>query len=343
MKTRPRVAHVQLGRGGGTERFFVNLVQAFAEAGSAQLVAVRDNVDYPDELDRSAEVLRGSFLRMTPGGAIARWRWRRAVEWFQPDAVIGWRAPTAKLLPRRSGTARIIRLGDYPSHINHLSGLDGVACNTPDIARHLGQLGYTGRVEIISNFVPSRPVEKLQRHRLTTPDDAFLICGSGRFAKNKGFDTLIRAAGQVQGAWLWLIGDGPERAALEALADRVGLSDRTRFTGWVPDPAPYLAAADCYVMPSRDEPLGNALLEAWQAGVPTVTTATAGPNWFAEDGRDCLMVDVGDPAGMAAAISRLRTDPSLATALVDGAAETLARDFSRKQVVERYYQLMSGI
>ena len=47
----------------------------------------------------------------------------------------------------------------------------------------------------------------------------------------------------------------------------------------------YVAAADCFVMPSRHEPLGNVVLEAWATGVPCVTTASEGPRWFASDER----------------------------------------------------------
>lgn len=339
----PRVVHVQMGQGGGTERFFVALVRAFHEAGAEQMIGLRPDVSYKTEFAGVAEVVEGPFLRLTPGGLWARARWHRAVRAFRPDAVIGWRAPTAKLIPDLPGVAKLVRLGDYPGHVRHLASLDAVVCNNPDIAAHLRSLGHAGRVETISNFARQISPSPMPRARLDTPDDAYVICGSARFAPNKGLDTLIRATARIENAWLWLVGDGAERGALETLVRDQGLAERTRFAGWVAEPMDYIAAADCFVMPSRDEPLGNALIEAWHAGVASVTTATAGPMWYARDGRDCLIVPVDDDAAMAVAIRRLQSEPGLAAELRDGAARTLADRFAPDRVVERYFQLISAL
>lgn len=341
--TPPRIAHVQLGRGGGTERFFVSLLQAFADAGAQQMVGLRAGVDYRDEVSKLAGLVEGPFLRMTPGGMVARARWHLALRRFRPDAVLGWRAPTAKLMPKDPAIKTLVRLGDYPGHARHLHRLDAVVCNNPDIASHLRRIGFVGRAEIISNF--ARPVEitPVARQELSTPQDAYVVCGSARFAQNKGLDTLVQAVSQLEGAWLWLVGDGPERAALEALVDKLGMRDRTRFAGWVPEPMTFIAAANCFVMPSRDEPLGNALIEAWHAGVPSVTTRTAGPNWYAADGRDSLIVPVEDAAAMADAVARIRRNPELAAELCAGARATLENTFARDKVVQRYFELISSI
>ena len=341
--TAPRIAHVQMGHGGGTERFFVNLVHAFAEAGSEQLVGLRDRVPYADAVREVAEMIQGPLLRRTPGGLWARRRWFAALARFAPDAIIAWRAPTARLIPDRPGLAKLVRLGDYPAHARHLTHVDAVVCNTADIAAHMHRLEHPGRVEVISNFARPVDVAPVPRGALQTPEDAYLLCSAARFARNKGLDTLVRAAAQIPGAWLWLIGDGPERAGLETLVAREGLGDRTRFTGWVAEPINHIASADCFVMPSRDEPLGNALIEAWHAGTASVTTATAGPRWYAKDRRDCLMVEVDDVTAMAEAITHLRQNPALAVQLQDGARDTLERSFSRSAVVARYFQLIAEL
>ena len=341
--TAPRIAHVQMGHGGGTERFFVNLVRAFAEAGSDQLVGLRNGIAYADTVRDVAQVVQGPLLRRTPGGLWARRRWFGALARFAPDAVIGWRAPTARLIPNRPGLAKLVRLGDYPAHARHLAHIDAVVCNTADIAAYVHRLDHKGRVEVISNFARPVNVVPVARRALETPEDAYVVCSAARFARNKGLDTLVRATARVPGAWLWLIGDGPERAALEALVAGEGLVDRTRFAGWVAEPMTHIASADCFVMPSRDEPLGNSLIEAWHAGTASITTATAGPRWYAQDGRDCLMVDVDDVQAMAEAITRLHRDKALAAQLQNGARATLERSFSRTSVVERYFQLIAEL
>lgn len=336
-----RIAHIQLGRGGGTERFFMNMLQGFAETGARQMVALRPSVSYAPAAGKLADVIEGPFLRYTPGGFLARARWQRALRRFQPDAVLGWRAPTARLMPPPGTAMRMVRLGDYPDHARHLAGLDAVICNNPDIARHIRGLGHPGRVEVISNFARPVDVVPLDRALFDTPEDAFLICSAARFTHIKGLDTLVRAAAEVRGAWLWLVGEGAERAALEALVAELGLAERTRFLGWMEEPMSAVAAADAFVMPSRIEPLGNALIEAWHAGTASVTTATAGPNWYGTDGQDCLIVPVEDHAAMAAALRRLQGDAGLRDRLQEGAARTLDTRFSKDAVIEAYRALIS--
>jgi glycosyltransferase involved in cell wall biosynthesis len=135
---------------------------------------------------------------------------------------------------------------------------------------------------------------------------------------------------------LWLVGDGAERAALEAQA--APIADRVRFLGWQDEPMHAVAAADAFVMPSRLEPLGNALLEAWHAGVPTVSTRTEGPDWYATDETDCLLVEA-DPAAIGGALDRLAADPALGRTLVDNATATLQARFTRDRVVAQYLDL----
>ena len=271
------------------------------------------------------------------------WRLHKAIRDFEPDAIVAWRAPAARLIPRAVPAAKIVRLGDYPRHVRHFSGLDAVVCNNPSIARHIGALGWGGDAPIISNF--SRPVSSapISRAELDTPDGAFVVCGAGRFTKVKGFDLLIAAVAELEGVYLWLVGDGPEAEALLWQAEDLGVSDRVRFAGWREDPTEVIGAADAFVLPSRDEPLGNALIEAWRVGVPSVASMTDGPNWYAEDGRDTLWVPVGDVSALAEALRRLVADGDLRGRLVAGASQTLSERFDRDAVVDAYLELFDRI
>ncbi|MEM9319687.1 MAG: glycosyltransferase [Pseudomonadota bacterium] len=338
-----RLFHIQMGRDGGTERFFVTLSRAFAEAGLSQAFAVRPGQDFAADVAGLGPVHTGPFLRHTPRGAWARRRLHRAIDRFAADAILAWRAPAAGLIPAKSPAAKLVRLGDYPGHLRHFRHIDAVICNNPDIASHVERLGHPGRIEVISNFARPHKPAPIARAALNTPEDAFLICGSARFEVNKGLDTLVRAVADLPDAWLWLLGDGAERSSLEAQVAQTGLAERTRFVGWVREPMDYVAAADAFVMPSRDEPLGNALIEAWHTGTPSVTTATNGPNWYAQDGRDCLIVPVDEPAAMRVALERLERDQRLGYTLSAGARDTLAARFSKEAVVARYVALIADL
>jgi glycosyltransferase involved in cell wall biosynthesis len=338
-----RIFHIQPGTDGGTERFFVTLADAFAERGIEQAFAIRPGRAWRQEVEGFGEIIEGQFLRRTPRGMFDLWRLHRATRAFAPDAIIAWRAPAARLIPRDVAAAKIVRLGDYPRHVRHFAGLDAVVCNNPSIARHIRDLGWGGNAPIISNF--SRPVSSapISRAELDTPEGAFVVCGAGRLTKVKGFDLLIDAVAQVPGVYLWLVGDGPEADALLWQAEDLGVSDRVRFAGWRDDPTEVIGAADVFVLPSRDEPLGNALIEAWRVGVPSVASMTDGPNWYAEDGRDVLLVPVEDAGAIAGALLRLVEDAGLRGRLVEGARTTLSQRFDRGGVVDAYLELFDGI
>lgn len=197
-----RIFHIQPGTDGGTERFIVTLSDAFAEQGIEQAFAIRPDRAWQREVDGFGEIREGQFLRRTPRGMFDLWRLHRAIRAFRPDAIMAWRAPAARLIPRDVAAAKIVRLGDYPRHVRHFAGLDAVVCNNPSIARHIEGLGWQGGAPIKSNF--SRPVAgaPISRGELDTPEEAFVVCGAGRFTKLKGFDLLIEAVAQVPGVYL---------------------------------------------------------------------------------------------------------------------------------------------
>jgi len=333
-----RIFHVQLGRDGGTERFFVTLAQAFAERGIEQGFAIRPGRGWRQEIERLGEIHEGTYLRRTPGSLLALWRMRRAMRGFAPDVAMAWRAPAARLIPDLRDTVKIVRLGDYPRHVRHFRHLDAVVCNNPSIARHTEGLGWTGAMPVISNFArPVKPVP-VTRAEMDTPPGAFVIGSAGSLVHRKAYDTLLRAVAGLPDAWLWLAGDGEDRTALEALAARLGIADRVRFAGWLAEPMNLIAGADVFVMPSRQEPLGNVLIEAWHCGIPSVATRTDGPNWFATDGEDALLVPIDEPTAMAAAIARLRDDPGLRETLVANAGKTLDARFPKPAAIDVYLE-----
>ena len=147
-----------------------------------------------------------------------------------------------------------------------------------------------------------------------------LILAAGRLAPQKGFATLIEAAGRWEdlspAPLLAIAGSGPLRAELTAAAAPLG--DAVRFLGHRDDIAALLAAADLFVLPSLWEGQPLVLQEALCAARPIVATRTGGiPYLTGEDG--ALLIPAGDPAELAAAVRRVLTSDSLARRLADGA------------------------
>ncbi len=138
----------------------------------------------------------------------------------------------------------------------------------------------------------------------------------GRLATEKGVDTLLRAWRIVleahPGAVLELAGSGPEHRPLQNLAGQLGLGDSVRFLGVVPDAEPQLRNSDVFVLPSREEGMSMALLEAMALGIPVVASRIPGNCRLIEDSKQGSLFAVDDPAALARAILNVFTEPHVA-------------------------------
>lgn len=159
--------------------------------------------------------------------------------------------------------------------------------------------------------------------------DEPLVGTAGALVGHKDHRTLVRAAARVakdrSTVRFVVAGEGPLRPALEAEIRRLGLEDRFALPGHVPDVARSLGDLDLFVMPSREEGMGTAALEAMAAGVPTVVTRAGGLEDVAGEALPTAAPE--DPGALAAEIVRLLDDPEARRAL--GTA-------GRRRVEERF-------
>src|SRR6185437_3742012 len=133
---------------------------------------------------------------------------------------------------------------------------------------------------------------------------------------------------------LWIAGDGPKGAAYRALATKLGLDGRVRFLGWRTDRAALYAAADMVALPSRYEPFGTVITEAWAASRPLIASRAAGAAAYVHDGVDGLLVPIGDVAALAQAMTRLAHDTALRARLIQGGQQAYERSFTKEAVVK---------
>ena len=168
----------------------------------------------------------------------------------------------------------------------------------------------------------------------------------GRLRYYKGLDTLLHALTQLPGVSLDIVGEGPMRAAWEALAHAVGLTDRVHFRGDVNDadlPAQY-RQADLFVLPAnaRAEAFGTVLLEAMASGLACITTELGtGTSWIVEDGATGLVVPPADPEALARAIKSLLDDVPRRQAMGAAGRARVEAMFTVERMiegVERVYQ-----
>ncbi|MBS0479502.1 MAG: glycosyltransferase [Proteobacteria bacterium] len=144
-------------------------------------------------------------------------------------------------------------------------------------------------------------------------DGAPTIVAIGRLSAEKGFGILIEAIASLDHVKLRIVGDGPERAALTALVDRLALTGRVTFVGELPPEQVRgeLRTADIFCLPSFSEGLPVSIMEAMAAGVPVVTTWIAGIPELAVDGVTALTVPPARADALADALRRLADDPVL--------------------------------
>lgn len=334
-----KVLHIHFGKEGGAERFFVNLVDALGERGVEQRVLIRPGRSWRAAVAKSAVVYEGIFRRVSLSRFLLAWRLRKIIKEFKPDVIMTWQLRASRFMPDTKEALRISRLGDYPEHLGYYRNSEVLICITPDMAERVKSLGWERDVEVIPNFTNASPVGAVARQTLDTPDNAFVVVAMGRFVKRKGFAHLIRAIKNLEGAYLWLLGDGPEREQLTKLVDELDLGDRVKLPGWKSDVYAYLAAGDIFAITSLHEPLGNVCFEGWGAGKPTVAFRSEGPSFVMTDEVDALLVDCGDEEQLGAAISRLRNDPELREKLVQGGHATTQSRFSRTAITDSYLKL----
>jgi glycosyltransferase involved in cell wall biosynthesis len=211
------------------------------------------------------------------------------------------------------------------------------------------QLGFpVAKLHVVANGVrvPTRSAAdvELKRRELAIPAGTFAFFYVGRLNPVKDLGTLLQAFAALPPdlaarSRLYLVGDGPERAALEARAAALGLSGRAIFLGARNDVSEVLMAADAFVMSSKSEGLPMVLLEAMAAGVPCVATAVGGiPDLFGEDRG--LSVPAQDAPALAGAMASLASSPELRERLVSNATQNLRRHYALDAIVDRYLELL---
>ncbi len=326
---------------GGAEAFFTRLVPALSRAGIEQRVVIRRHGKRAAALrEAGLEPLELSFGG--PLDLVTPWRLRREIKAFKPDIVLTWMNRATAKVPR-GDFVHVGRLGGYYDP-KYYWACDHLIANTEDIARYLVEEGQPqAKVHHLPNFVDAAKAPPLDRKALFVPEGAPLLLALGRFHKNKAFDVLIEALAKVPEAYLCLAGEGPCRGELETLAERRGVKPRIRFVGWREDTAPLFAAADVLICPSRHEPLGNVVVEAWAHDIPVIAAESAGPATLIESGKSGILVPVDDAESLSRAIRELLLDPRLGERLAKGGRAAYEADFTEAKVVKRYLDFFEQI
>ncbi len=345
---------------GGTERLVIDIVRSLVHEVASSVCCLDGRGAWAAELERAGvEVLtieRRPGFHPSVGWRIASLAAARGVDVLHchhySPFVYG---QLASLASRR---LRIVftehgRLSDAPRSlkrriVNPILGRlpSAIVAVSDDLKRHMVEEGLPARrIEVIHNGIDPGPRltpadRSRARQELGFADGDLVIGTCGRLDPVKDLPTLLDAFGRVSekcgAARLLIIGEGPERARLEAHSRAAGLTERVTFAGYRRDVRALLPAFDMYVNSSIHEGVSLTLLEAMSAALPIVATRVGGTPEVIGDRETGLLVPARSSAALAAAMERLLCEPESRAALGGAARARLEREFTTSAMVARY-------
>ena len=203
------------------------------------------------------------------------------------------------------------------------------------------------RVTLIPNGIDTRPFATFPAAAKSTPDAPLLVGLAGRLSQEKGVDLFVQAAARVlrdlPETRFQIIGDGPDRPALERLITSLGLTDRVTLLGRRDNMPEIYSTLDILVSASRQEGLPITLLEAMATSLPILATSVGEVPSLIRDRQTGLLVPPNDIDALAAALHILLTDPALRQHLGENARDLVETSFSARQMTANYRHLYTSV
>jgi glycosyltransferase involved in cell wall biosynthesis len=354
--------------GGGAERSALNLVNGLDRSRFAPVLvlnratgpyisAIRDDVPV---IELGAGRMRGALFGLAR--EIRRQRPDILFSTMQGPSVMLWLARAlarskAPLVLRESNnwTARGVSPRSISQRVVGLAyrSADRVVCLSEGVNQDTSRRYGNVATQTIYNPVDVAGIARQAADRTgvvpgwkpKTDRDIIQLLAVGRLTRQKGFDLLIDAAASVTDLpWhLTILGEGPDRGALLEQVRVHGLGDRVSLPGFVPNPYPWFAQADLFLLSSRWEGFGHVIVEAMATGTPVLSTnCPSGPDEIIDDSTTGVLCEPGTAEPLAAALRTLITDAPLRQRLATVAQETPAR-FDIPTIVGQYEALFDQL
>lgn len=353
--------------GGGAERMMARLATRFADLGhTTDLVLLnRQRNHYASEVSSRVRVVDLGVGRWRLANGV--WAFRRYLRSQRPDCVLS-ALPTANTVAAWAGRLtehppRLV-ISERNTSSSALGGLtprrrslpvalrgflirssyrfaDGIVAISDGVAERLKTVPGVDveKMHLIHNPAWSPEIEKRAAepvsHAWLQVSGPPTLLSVGRLEAQKDFATLIEAFALLDPrlqARLIILGEGSQRAVLEALVRRLDLQDRVSMPGFVENPFSFMSRASMFVMSSLHEGFGNVLVEAMACGTPVVATdCPSGPADILDGGRYGRLVPVGDAAALAAAM-----EATLAKPISPSVLKQRAMHFSLEKAADAY-------
>ena len=279
---------------------------------------------------------------------------------IKPDIIHGWHFFSSVYAGLAARLLRVPCLGGIRSQYSpHEKGLDNylVKTNCDAVVANSQAAAYAYQralkkkhqaIYTVPNAVMDYPIDRnavrkelADAHNL--PMDALWVCSVGRMDPLKRFDLLLEMADRLRNEkhkfHIVLIGDGPEKAHLEALASSLNIDRLISFLGEIPNAGRWLKAMDIFCFPSLSEGLPNAVMEAAAAGLPIVAWKLPFCEELLPDKSQAMLVQPGNLDEMTSALSQLLNSAQLQAQYGSAARSHILENFG----LERYIQKMTAV
>jgi len=252
----------------------------------------------------------------------------------------GFNEDEAGGLKRRRNWYRRIALGRAAALVVPSKTLEAIALGVWQQPR--------ARVQRIPNGIDTRafaaPAKRDLLPGLIKHKDEKWIGTLAGLRKVKQLEVLIQAMKLVPPDWqLVIAGEGPERAALLAEAEALGVEDRVHLVGFVPEPAKLVGLFDIFALSSHSEQQPISVIEAMAAGLPVVAPRVGDIAAMVSSANGPWLVDAGDGAALAKALDKLARDPAERKRVGQDNRTKAREEFDERRMIERYHALYWGL
>lgn len=322
-------------KNGGAELYSTDIMLSLHEAGLNQRIVMRPTAPRFAELEQAGLSMAPAALA-TPFRPLQRFRLRQLIASYQPDIIHCWMRRAVSLVGAGAAPAIIGWYGDYEEQQKHFSVCTDFMGVTQDLVRHAYESGAAqGHAFYVPTFPSVEESAPLDRKTLNTPADAKVLLILSRLHTVKGIDLALRALAELPDCYLWIAGSGPEETALKALAAELGVAERAKFLGWRTDRGALLRAADICLLPSRYEPFGTVILDAWSTKTAFIACASDGPRATVLDRENGMLVPIDDVPALTKALRDVLDNAGLRNHIIQTGYDTYLKSFTREVVTQK--------
>lgn len=339
-----RILNIMLSRTEGLiERTSVDYAHALQLANHEALTITSTDAWANERFDYAGH-LRASFASFASWDPIATYKLRQIARAYEAHLAICHDERAVRLARKAlRGLCPVV----YVAHTHNpdiVMRADSVMATTRAVAL---EAELTGMAKEYVFHIPYAVELAETLHPHTIYQRPPVIGTFSEFTREKGIDLLLQTVAVMNARGLQFMvrigGDGPERPALEALAESLGIARTVTFTGPVEDTHAFFGELDFYVSPAHHDLFGTHLLQAMAAGLACVSTDAEGPMEILHANEDALIVPRNDAESLALALERLITDQPFAGELATKGQQMVAKHYSHMAMARRLHDALDAL